>query len=144
MKFAYNYVPWPSRNNWKVAKAMKILLYICTVIQYKQSWQRNCSTYLIDSEKCKNQKTFSIARLNVGSTLAQHIVWELISFLSSILSPSPVSDSPLEVGLRVGLDEGVDGTHSARGSVWGSGGVGGGGGTVWWWGVSPHSELLNF
>ena len=52
------------------------------------------------------------------------------SFLSSILSPGPVSDSPLEVGLRVGLDEGVDGTHSARGAVGGSGGVGRGGGTV--------------
>ena len=34
-------------------------------------------------------------------------------FLSSVLSSSPVPDAPLEVGLGVGLDEGVHRTHSA-------------------------------
>ena len=40
-----------------------------------------------------------------------------------------MSDAPLEVGLGVGLDEGVDWAHSARGMVWG-GDIGGRGGTV--------------
>ena len=33
--------------------------------------------------------------------------------LSSVLSSGPVPDSPLEVGLGVSLDEGVDGAHTA-------------------------------
>ena len=64
-------------------------------------------------------------------------------FLSSVLSSSPVPDAPLEVGLGVGLDEGVDWAHSALGMVWG-GGIGGGRGAVSWWSVSPHSVLFNF
>ena len=33
--------------------------------------------------------------------------------LSSVLSSGPVPDSPLEVGLGVSLDEGVDGANTA-------------------------------
>lgn len=42
--------------------------------------------------------------------------------LTAVLGTSPVPDAPLEVGLGVGLDEGVDGSNSS-GSVVG-GGVG--------------------
>ena len=43
--------------------------------------------------------------------------------LSSVLSSGPVPDSPLEVGLGVSLDEGVDGADTSVGL----GGVEGGG-----------------
>ena len=43
--------------------------------------------------------------------------------LSSVLSSGPVSDSPLEVGLGVSLDEGVDGANTP---LVGGGVVGGG------------------
>ena len=38
--------------------------------------------------------------------------------LSSVLSSGPVPDTPLEVGLGVSLDEGVDGANTAM-SLWG-------------------------
>ena len=60
-------------------------------------------------------------------------------FLSSVLSSSPVPDAPLEVGLRVGLDEGVNWTHSA--SVVRSR-VCRGRGTVARGSISPHSDKV--
>ena len=49
--------------------------------------------------------------------------------LSPVLGSSPVSDSPLEVSLRVGLNEGVDWANPSLGMV-GGGGVCGGRGSV--------------
>ena len=61
--------------------------------------------------------------------------------LSAVLGPGPVPHAPLEVGLGVGLDEGVDGPHPAGRAVvrGGGGGVSGGGGPVAGRRVSPHS-----
>ena len=63
--------------------------------------------------------------------------------LSSVLSSGPVPDSPLEVGLGVSLDEGVDGADTSvglGGVVDRLGMVSGGGGRVSW-SVSPHSSV---
>ena len=61
--------------------------------------------------------------------------------LSAVLRPGPVPHAPLEVGLGVGLDEGVDGPHPAGRAVvrGGGGGVSGGGGPVAGRRVPPHS-----
>ena len=61
--------------------------------------------------------------------------------LSAVLGPGPVPHAPLEVGLGVGLDEGVDGPHPAGRAVvrGGGGGVSGGGGPVAGRRVPPHS-----
>ena len=40
----------------------------------------------------------------------------LILCLSSVLSSGPMSDSPLEVGLGVSLDKGVDGSNTSSGT----------------------------
>ena len=62
-------------------------------------------------------------------------------YLSAVLGPGPVPHAPLEVGLGVGLDEGVDGPHPAGRAVvrGGGGGVSGGGGPVAGRRVPPHS-----
>ena len=62
--------------------------------------------------------------------------------LSSVLSSGPVSDSPLEVGLGVSLDEGVDGADTSMslgGVVDGLGVVSGGRGSVSR-SVPPHPQ----
>ena len=63
-------------------------------------------------------------------------------YLSSVLRSGPVPDSPLEVGLWVSLNKGVDGADAAvsLGGVIGGGlMVGGGRRAIRWRGVPPHS-----
>ena len=64
---------------------------------------------------------------------------QYIRRLSAVLNSSTVSHAPLEVGLWVGLDEGVDGSDSALGV---GGGVVGGGGRAVGRGVPPHPHHL--
>ena len=61
-------------------------------------------------------------------------------YLSSILSSSPVSNTPLEVSLWIGLDEGVDGTNTSWRSMIGWGWViGWSWRSIGWRSISPHS-----
>jgi len=58
---------------------------------------------------------------------------------SSVLGTGPVSDTPLEVGLWVSLDESVDGSNPALGSMMRCWVVRGGGGGAVRRGVTSHS-----
>ena len=57
---------------------------------------------------------------------------EKFKILSPILSSGPVSDSPLEVGLGVSLDKGVDGANTTSGScmIW-----------DWLWGIGWGTSI---
>ena len=59
----------------------------------------------------------------------------LYKHLSSILDPSPVAHTPLEVGLRVSLDKGVYWSNSSLGSMVGGSRVWGGIACI-----TPHSQ----
>ena len=64
-------------------------------------------------------------------------------YLSSVLRSGPVPGSPLEVGLWVSLNKGVDGADAAvslGGVIQGGLMVGGGRGAIRWRGVPPHSD----
>ena len=68
----------------------------------------------------------------------KYIVLQL-PFLPPVLDSGPVPHPPLEVGLGVGLDKGVDRSNSAV-VLWGVVYRGGGRGAIAWWGVTPHSQ----
>merc|ERR1712210_63402 len=67
------------------------------------------------------------------------IFYFFIICLSSILRSSSVSHSPLEVGLGIGLDKGVDGSNPALGSMVGRWVVRSRGRWTVWRCISSHS-----
>merc|ERR1719278_2035647 len=68
-----------------------------------------------------------------------HVFIDWLLCLSSILGSSPVPHSPLEVGLGVSLDKGVDWSNPALGSVVWCRMVGSRGRGTIWRGISSHS-----